>query len=612
MDINTVGTISHYNGLLFNNITAFQADCEGALAVGGNAQFGSGTHGYDVGGAGVPGWESTIVGTLENPNQYPSLLLGGIVNTNSTTARIYTGKVVMKLSHQQHYEDNIFRFECSDGISFVQDEICEDFFTEAKEQVSYTSNVLTQGNLNTITLSDLQNLGNLELSDYENENIKTDANILCFNLDCNPGDSIKVSEIDLTDSILDYDAVIINIPAGKITFADGAMLYNGSPIPILPKIYPGNELVKDFASRLIFNFPNASEVSLLTYSVIGSIIAPNAIIDTVGGSINGMLIAESLFQDVGMQLHAFTIPLGEALWSLALEQLTGNVQVIVRDSSDNSVLPGALFSLYLYNEDTSLYDLVEADIATSSDGEIFFEDLILGSYKLVETTAPLGYALPETTEVLFEIELNDEGEVIQVNTIYVGNSKLRGNVKFSKIDSENHEIKLEGAIFSLFVYDDETDEYELVYSGLTTLENGFLEIENLLPGDYKLVETKAPEGYYLGTDTETLFTISIDQHGDIIVPGLIDITNIKLGCVQIVKTDSEDTQIRLPGALFTLKIFNTELDEYENIRTGLVTDENGILLIENLEPGDYKLVETKAPHGYKLPDNPETLFTVSL
>ena len=610
--VEIVGTISHYNGLLFNSITSLQADCEGALAVGGNAQFGFGLHGYDIGAAGMSGWESVIIGNHGNPEGYPSLLLGGIIDNNSTATRVYAGKVVMKLSNQQHYEENLFRFDCADGVSFVPDKICEDFFEYAKKQVIHTSDVLAQGSSEKITISDLQNLEQLELSDYENKNIKTDAKILCFNLDCDPGDSVKIGEIHLTEAMLEYDTIVINVPAEKITFADGATLYDGLPIQILPSIYPESQLMQDFASKLIFNFPNANEINMLNYAIIGSILAPNASVTGAGGSINGMLIADSLFQDAGMELHAFAISLEEELWGLTVNPQTANVEIVKRDSLSYEALPNAIFSLYLYNEETEEYDLKEAGLATSESGVLVIEELPIGVYKLVETQAPKGYALSETAEISFEIKTNNEGEIIQVNTIYISNAKLRGHVTFLKRDSEKQEIKLEGAIFSLFMYNTEEDEYELISSGLTTSEEGTLLIENLLPGEYKLVETKAPEGYYLSETAETQFTISLDQDGKIVELETINVANTKLGSVQIIKTDFEDAQITLAGALFTLKKFNAESDEYEELRTGLVTDEDGSLVIENLEPGKYMVVETKSPYGYKLPENPETLFTIEL
>ncbi|MFB8733700.1 prealbumin-like fold domain-containing protein [Bacillus sp. SL00103] len=45
------------------------------------------------------------------------------------------------------------------------------------------------------------------------------------------------------------------------------------------------------------------------------------------------------------------------------------------------------------------------------------------------------------------------------------------------------------------------------------------------------------------------------------------------------------------------------------MKKSLVTDQKGKIHINDLKPGDYQFVETKAPHGYKLDDQP-ILFTI--
>lgn len=57
---------------------------------------------------------------------------------------------------------------------------------------------------------------------------------------------------------------------------------------------------------------------------------------------------------------------------------------------------------------------------------------------------------------------------------------------------------------------------------------------------------------------------------------------------------------------------DTDSSNYEVYRTGLLSGVDGGLLIEDLEPGNYKLVETVSPTGYRLPDDPETYFTITL
>ena len=94
--------------------------------------------------------------------------------------------------------------------------------------------------------------------------------------------------------------------------------------------------------------------------------------------------------------------------------------------------------------------------------------------------------------------------------------------------------------------------------------------------------------------------------------------------IQVTKTDNGDT--KLPGAEFNLKqgeetlkfvkdgsVYRLPLTEEEDAKASetLVTDENGLIMIKGLDLGTYTLVETKAPDGYELPANPETVIALA-
>jgi len=196
--------------------------------------------------------------------------------------------------------------------------------------------------------------------------------------------------------------------------------------------------------------------------------------------------------------------------------------------------------------------------------------------------------------------------------IYVQNTRARYEVCIEKLDYADHEITLGGAVFSLYIYDPHESRYEFAEGGLTTDAQGILTIDELLPGSYRLLETKAPDGYYLPEDCVIDFVVDIDGSVDIEEDGVIKIYNKLLGKIQIYKIDSEDHDLFLSGAEFVLYKYDEDESAYKVYYTGLVSDEDGSLLIEGLEPGDYKLMETKSPAGYLLPEDPETFFTVVL
>ncbi|WP_343795015.1 SpaA isopeptide-forming pilin-related protein, partial [Gracilibacillus halotolerans] len=118
------------------------------------------------------------------------------------------------------------------------------------------------------------------------------------------------------------------------------------------------------------------------------------------------------------------------------------------------------------------------------------------SYYFVETQAPEYYQL-DATPIAFTIEKGQE----MIFTVTAMNELIRGSVELVKVDSDNHELVLEGAEFEL-----RDDEGNVVLTGLTTDRAGMLIVDDLKPGTYQFVETGAPEGYQLD-DTPIFFEI---------------------------------------------------------------------------------------------------------
>ncbi|MDT2012589.1 MSCRAMM family protein, partial [Carnobacterium divergens] len=84
------------------------------------------------------------------------------------------------------------------------------------------------------------------------------------------------------------------------------------------------------------------------------------------------------------------------------------------------------------------------------------------------------------------------------------NNLTPGSVLLEKIDGKTAEL-LEGAVFEL---QDETGK--VLQKGLETDSSGKLAIDGLAPGNYQLVETKAPVGYELDSKSVP-FTIEKGQ-----------------------------------------------------------------------------------------------------
>lgn len=163
---------------------------------------------------------------------------------------------------------------------------------------------------------------------------------------------------------------------------------------------------------------------------------------------------------------------------------------------------------------------------------------------------------------------------------------LKGTIKLMKVDAEDADQYLKGAIFSM-----ENDEGEKV-GELVTDDEGIATSEPLPMGQYRLVETKAPFGYELPEYQELIVTVEPDEEVQ------ITFTNQALkGSLKVVKVDADETEKYLEGAIFELT------DEKGQTMEG-TTDSDGEIVFADLAIGTYTLIETKAPAGYRLLNNP--------
>lgn len=252
---------------------------------------------------------------------------------------------------------------------------------------------------------------------------------------------------------------------------------------------------------------------------------------------------------------------------------TGSAVLLKEDSVTKDAIAGAEFELQ--NADGTK---VAENLVSNADGKIEVTDLAPGDYQFVETKAPTGYVL-DATPAKFKVEFNQATAV----NVTKENTAKTGSVVLTKLDSKSRS-NLAGAEFEL-----QTKLGVSLKDKVVTEANGQLQIDNLAPGDYQLVETKAPTGYDLDA-TPVEFTIEFNQKAPIQVT---KINTMSTGSVVLTKTDGE-TKAPLANATFKL------VDKDNNATENLTTDASGKLEITNLVPGDYQLIETKAPAGYEL------------
>ncbi|MEC2433720.1 SpaA isopeptide-forming pilin-related protein [Bacillus cereus] len=555
-----LGDISRYNAVVFGNHKAIGGDIEGAIAVQGDMD----ASGYTIVGAAAG--TSNIVGEKWVDEGYPSLLLSGkLKKSREESFIIQNGIVVMT---KESDPDRIIQ-SSYDRIVYKEKLEIDAKFNEFRNIVNQVSKNAGQYKTNTPIPNMSHGIG----KDINNPNIYVSSEL-----------TGKIS-VDIRDVFLpnakDKDFIVMYSDAIEVTFKNGSILYDtnniGKATDIVPtsQPYSPNSPFTELYGKMIWVFPNAKKITTEGYGVVGSVFAPNAVLETKGGSINGQAFVGAVQQTGGFEFHNFKFN-----WKHWNKPSTGKVKIKKVDSNnDNKKLVGAKFKI----ED--LNGKIVGELVTNEEGEAISKDLPIGNYTLVEKEAPKGYELLKD-KITVKIEKDAEVE------IEIGNKKLpdpMGKMKLVKVDISDKNKKLAGAKFHI------EDAKGKVVGELITDEKGEIISKDLPIGNYTLVEIEAPKGYELLKDK-----IAVKIEKDTVVE--IKIENKKLpdptGQFEIEKVDDKDSELKLKGAVFQV------LDKEGKELSRLITDEKGKVISNQLAIGKYTIKEIKAPNGYMLLRDP--------
>ena len=232
-------------------------------------------------------------------------------------------------------------------------------------------------------------------------------------------------------------------------------------------------------------------------------------------------------------------------------------------SADGRNLMGATFEIRGIDSD------YKHSFTTDALGEITVQgrDLPTGSFEVYEIAAPEGYATDGSDIQTFAWNNSKDIELSFKDA-------PRPGIKIYKFDKET-KMPLEGATF-------EIRRDGQVLATVKTDVNGNAGLYDLPKGFYQVVETEPPQGYLRD---EQVHEVYIDPTADPTqLIREVNVANTKKLSIRIVKIDKE-TKVPLSGWKFDVYYNDAHL-------TTVTTNQNGEAMVENLQPGTYRVKET--------------------
>ena len=272
-------------------------------------------------------------------------------------------------------------------------------------------------------------------------------------------------------------------------------------------------------------------------------------------------------------------------YNINLTKTSADVSITNGDSGYS--LSGAVYKVY--NSSGTEVASITTDASGKGSTNVKLKN---GTYTVVETTAPQGYALDTTRHT---VTINNADAPLSVSDIpLIKTVTLTKTSANTTITAGNSQYSLAGAVYDVYEGNSATGT---PVASFTTNESGVATLSRKLIPDttYTILERTPPPGYVKDTTAHTFFlTHDACTMNVVDDPSAVKITVKKKDSGNGTATPAGNAS--LAGAVY--RVFY--LENGNTVYKDITTNANGVASMKDVPLGEVKIQEIAAPVGYKL------------